>query len=444
MFNPSKFQPLSVYFDFEVGGLSRIYEYPNIPVAMELTLATKEASTVVFSLYDEAAREVEPYLWQSRDPATGFPGGSFEFGYKGEANVSSKRYTFQISDVNPVEDLNSGFHLTIYGFITSATPISSSNQLCGTVEEVLEEFCKIHDFDLVVEPQFDKTRMTDIGKTNRNTTEKQEMKFVKFMTESDWRFINRVLTFCVDQENKPGYVAKLVDNDNGKKTLKIVKARDTTADYKYIVRDPETVCIRWSPKVSYAPLLDEADVHFNGHQSHSGYEFKQVMTPSLTKDSATLFGKDVYQVRGALPQKDTPSKIDHICAEQMEDQVVNGSIRQRRAPTRTGFGGSIPTLNSHIRRWMDLNSAELTIFGDPQIDSVAEEAITLVEVDYKIAVNYFNKDSNITHYTSGIYPVDSVVHRIEAGTYQTIYNLGRPMFWEEPKPGEAHPKAGGN
>lgn len=440
MFDPTPFQPLSVYFDMEIGGLSKIYSYPNIPVAMELTLPTKEAPTVVFTLFDEAAKEVEPYLWEGRDPATGYPGGTFQFGYKGEANVDSQKFSFAIQDVNP-QYVNNAFSITIYAFITSATPITSSNQLCGTPEQILDQFCKIHKMELEISPPFGKDKMMDIGRTGRNTTEKQEMKFSKNMSYSDWRFINKLLYYCVDQEGKPGYVARLMD-DNGSKKLKVVKVQDSSADYTYKFQDTNGVVKEWNPKVSYIPLLDEADTQVNGIQAHTGYEYKQAMNQKLTQDKATLFGKDVYQVLGSLPEKDPPSKIDHICAENMEDQVVNGSMRQRSAPSRTPYGGSLPALYKHIQRWMDLNSAELVVLGDPRIDSVTEQALTLVEVEFNIPVNYFNTTANERHYTSGIYPVDSVTHSVAAGTYLTTYQLGRPMFWEEPKPGEGYPKPG--
>lgn len=441
MFDPSQYQPLSVFFDFEVGGLSQIYHYPNSPISMLLTLPTKdEAPTVVFTLFDEAASEIEPYLWDSADPATGMPGGTFSFGYKGTANIESKKYSFTVQDVVPMFT-NNAFIVTVYAFITSATPITSSNTLCGTVEEIIDKFCEIHKLEKKIEPAFSKEKMMDIGKTGRNTTEKQELKFVKSVTETDLRFLNRVLTYAVDSEGKPGYFARLYDND-GTKELKIIKVRDTSADYQYVVQKDSSVVIDWRPKVSYCPVRDEADTQVNGMQKFTGYTHKQALNQAVSKDRQTLFGKDVYQVLGSLPEKEPPSKEHHICSESMEDSVTNGAIRQRGSSSRTPFGGSFPAFFAHINKWMDLNSAELIVAGDPDVDSVMEQAVTLVDVDFRIPINYFNKDNRDRHYTSGIYPVDCVVHEVQAGQYRTMYSLGRPMVWEKPIAGESKPKGG--
>ena len=55
-------QPNNLFFDLEIGGLRRIFEYPQIP--MELSVILKPfAGTFSCTLMDDSGFAVEPHIW---------------------------------------------------------------------------------------------------------------------------------------------------------------------------------------------------------------------------------------------------------------------------------------------------------------------------------------------------------------------------------------------
>lgn len=433
MFNPAGFQDLNVYFDLTLGGLSKIYHLPNTPVEMEVRYSRNSAPQVKMALFDEAAAEVEPYIWQSRDPDTGIAGGTLQWGYQGDANVSSEPQNFQLYNYKP-SIVNRAFMINMYGFITTMTPMMSSNQMSGTITEILNQFSKTHNLDLTINPPFDPSKMQDTGTCNRNTTELQEMKHLKQMSQPDWTYINQILRFARDSQGQTGYHAVL-DCVGGKNVIKVVKTSNAQADYTYTVFEKDTVVHSWEPDITFAAIFDQSDTQFNGYDRRTGDTTKNAMSHAVTKPFANTMNYDVTQTAKSQPTNPDPSQIGFRCSENMPDAVVNGAIRSRAVSARSMFSGGLPLLYSHIQGWSGQNKAALVIEGDPAIRVLSQQnALATCDVTFCLPVNYFNTTPNIKHYTSGLWQVTDVIHRISMGKYTTTILLERFGHPELPQP----------
>lgn len=432
MFNPAPFQPLSVFFELEMGGMKRIYESPNIPVNFEFKLSTEEAHSVNFTLFDEAGWEVEPFIWNARDPDSGVPGGTFSFGYKGSANVESEKWSFQLEGYKP-RFVNGAFSVNIWGTVNPATLMMSSNPASGTVEEIIKKITDAHGIEYEIDPPLGTKYMMDLGKTNRNTTEKREMKHSKQAGESDWRYINRLCYWMRDQEGKCGYRPYL-ESINGKKTLRIVKGKDNTADYKYVVQEKDTVVLDWSPDMNFTAIFNEQGTDFNGFQSITGYTQKMKAHSKVTEPYQDTLGYDVFQLVHPVPKQDPPDQLIYTRSANMPKNVSKNSIRSRHMATSSPFGGINPALVHHIQAWSNQNTAQLVVMGDPRIVPVSPNGIAICEVLFYYPMNYLNRNIRQQHHSSGYYYVSDVTHNIGPGEFTTTYNLKRagiPMAPEQ-------------
>lgn len=440
MFNPERDQPLNVFFDLKMGGLEKIYEYPNTPIDFKVHYSLQNmVGLVEFTLFDEAGFEVEPYIWNSRDEKTQTPGGTFKWGYTQPAGIESEENSFFIINYVP-RYMNRAFYLTVYGMLTSQSVTTSSNHYSGTIENILKDVAKVHDLELKIDPPFGKEYMLDVGSTDRNTTERREKKHKKRVDESDWGFINRLLYHARDQNGKVGYQAALTDID-GKGTIVITKGKGGSADYEYDVQAEDTVVIDWNPNVQFSAIFDQSDTQFNGYQNATGYPCKMALAHESTKDALESFGQNTYQTTQSVKRggaSEPPDKLHHICPESMPSNVVGGAIRQRLMSSRSPWSGSIPALYSQISRWMGLNTASLQILGDPRIKilSSSGNAVATVDVKFKTPINYFNKDLEFDHYTGGNWQVTDVLHQMTMGEYTTLYGLQRPGHDNPPESGK--------
>jgi len=437
MFNPQKFQTIVPYFDLEMGGLKRIYDNPNIPIEFEMTLSKNNYPTVMFSLFDEAGWEVEPFIKDSRNPETGLPGGSFQFGYKGDANIDSPKYGFNIQNVKPGYR-NNAFYVNIYGFLATASPLISSNQFSGTLEEVIYDWAELHKFDdVIIEPKFGKSKMTERGFSDSDSTVKSEKRHSKLMHESDWRFLQRILYYAVDEQGRPGYYP-VITSENGESILRIVRSQDATADYAYKVQDKDSVVRSWDYDITYIPILDSSDTHFNAHHKINGYTVKSSLNQKVTEKYQELLGYSAYEMAYSLPPKEPPSQIRHMCAEQMEEEVTKGAIRARSRSANVGGASVLPELYSHIKRWAGLNTATLEVCGDPRIQVVnPNNGISLVDVDFRTPQNWFNTSVSEKHYSAGTWMLSEVRHSLGLSGFTSTLSLERASnIFEAKKEGQ--------
>jgi len=299
--------------------------------------------------------------------------------------------------------------------------------------------------DYEINPPFGKEYMQVRGGPDNDTTEKREIKYSKLGSESDWRFLLRCLSFAIDDEGKPGYIAFFAPGGGGagsRSVLKILKARDTSAQLSYTIQGERTGVLEWSPQISYLPVYDQEDTHFNGYRKNSGDTVKVALNTSVTEDKQNLLGGKTYQKAGSMPEKDPPTQLIHTSSENMEDNVTSGAIRSRSMSSRSLGAGINPILYSHIKRWTSNNTAELTVTGDPSLTCCMEgdNAITLVDIDFRTPINYFNTSIRQKHYTSGKYMLSNVIHRISVGVgFITTLSLDRAGLLDEP---ELLPKEG--
>lgn len=191
IYHPEANQPLMVFFDLTLGNLQRIFVSPECPIDFEFKIAPNPE--VTFTLFDVTGFEVEPEIFNARDEATGIPGGSFSFGYL-NGGKKSQSWSFQLEDVKTFFKGNS-FAITFTG-TTLLAPMVSTNQNSGTVQEILEKFCKDHNLQLIVNPEFGKSYMQDTGYNDDRSTEKREMMHHKWVNESDMAYIARILQWA--------------------------------------------------------------------------------------------------------------------------------------------------------------------------------------------------------------------------------------------------------
>lgn len=430
MFNPASMQPLQPFFEINMGSLRQIYEDPNFPVSMDLTLSLEgKVSNLVLSFFDEYGWDIESAVWESADPVTGLPGGTFKFGYKGDAKVESEEFPFQVARVIPRYE-NNAFTVTLLCDL-ALDPLMTSSKYSGTLEECIDKFCELYNFEKNIDPPFGTEHMQSLGDTDRNTTESREMLHRKLAHENDWRFMQRITMYAADQEGKFGY--KLyVTGKGGKRILNVVKLRSASADYTYIVQDKEGVVVSWAPEINYAAVYGGYDTHHNTTEKLTGNTLKTTLNEAVTKDLQSNFGYDVYEIVNSAAFKGPPETLHHKCAESMQDNVVNGAIRQRTGGSATTLGGMNPILANHIIRQAGNNRATLEIAGDPQIvpDKIAD-------IQFYYPLNFKNNRFRQMHYSSGLYHIVEVHHHVGIEGFTTSLTMERAGIPVEPQTQEA-------
>lgn len=423
VYNPAEHQPLRPYFDLEIGNLKRIYEYPEVPSEFELKLSLDGLARVEFDVFDVTGADIEPEIWRSIDPNTGVPTGYFEFGFIG--GKRSDRYQFQIDEYIP-ESWNNGYMIKIKGFCPTYTPIMSNNQLSGTLEDVIKEFCEIHRLDYKIDPPFGPTYMKDVGYNDNKNTELMEMRHHKWVNETDMAYLERILSWARDQEGKGGYRWHISPEGDNNGTLCITLPKNQGTKHKYVVQDKDTVVIKWSPVVSFnAAAFGANDIQQVQYERSTGDELKVVNQQQLTER---------YQCTGGLPNsakvKSLPSKEDadkqvYTNTENMP-QNVTSAIRIRPGASVSAKAGTNPTINAHLLTWMNSFTGTLHILGDPGLKLNMDGSRLLVDIVNYWPVNPQNRNApRKIHYTSGIYWVYEIRHTISDAGFETYLEVER-------------------
>jgi hypothetical protein len=422
-------QPFNVFFDLQIGGFQRTYAAPdNTNIMMDFDISA-ENNQVILTLFDATGKEVQDAIWNAVDPQSGVIGGSFQFGYLGSNPKQSIRYKFQLEDFIP-KQVNNSFIITLIGFVL-LSPIISTNQYSGTIEEMLTKIAQTHNMTLNIDPPFGTFYMQDSGYVDKDSTDLMEMQHIKWVTESDWAFICHVIDWAKDQSGKGGYRAYITNDENGNSVLNICRPQLSSAAYTFTVQDPDTTVIEWSPDVNFCAAVFNANgVQENGYQMHTGDEQKFVADQSVTASQQTLFTSN----QGGSPlvastpvNSEQPDSIYYFNSENNPASVTGSSVRNRPGVTSTPYAGSNPFINDHLKNWMSSITATLIVKGDPTIDPFnGTTAIQNVEVTNYYPQNYVTgKYGQELQYTSGMYQILGVRHSMKAGEYHTILTLVR-------------------
>jgi hypothetical protein len=420
-YDTAPLQPRAIFFDLSLGPLSKIYVGPQIPV--DFTLKLGGAPEVTFTLFSEDG-SVEAAIYQSRDPQTKVPGGTFQFGYLN--GKKSPNYTFQIASYHPTF-VGNAFMITIVG-TTLMSPLISSNTYTGTLKEVLDQFCKNHNnMTLNIDPPFGTEHMTSVGYTDVDSTAPSEMVHTSAINDSDISFLKRILPYARDVNGGGGYNWHISDDGQGQSTLSITKAKNGSANFKYIVQDKNSVVRSWSPSINFDGIIkNQNDAQQNATQRFSGYEnttcANQAVTDSLQEKFELPYSNDVK----ASPVSEDPTQLQYQGTANAPPAITNATSRTRGGASTDSGAGINPFLNSHLWEWMSSYEATLEIDGDPDVvPTLTQGSTALCDVTCYWPTNYKQKQSKQLHYTSGLYQIVDVVHHISAGNYSTTLSLSR-------------------
>ncbi|MBX9690980.1 MAG: hypothetical protein K2Z81_01250 [Cyanobacteria bacterium] len=424
MYNPAPIQPLGVFFDLELGGLKRIFSSPEVPVEMRMRNQLGGTCEVEFTLYDLTGAEVEPEIWNARDPQTNIPGGTFQFGYTN--GKQSNRIPFMIESYTPVFAGNA-FVITLAGS-SILTPYVSSNQNSGTIQEILEKFCADHKLGLSIDPALGPVYMQDVGYNDQGNTSKMEMRHHKWANESDAGYIERILSWARDTQGKGGYRWHIGSDQNGLATLFVTRPLSTSASLRYEVQAADSVVVEWKPDIDFSSVIwGQNDVQQNCYQRLTGDEQKTVLQKHLTEDFQETFGyQNTPSVRSS-PSHPDAGQLLYFNTEAMPAEVTGSSVRSRAGSSISPGAGINPFLNTHLLSWMASFTGTLTILGDPGISVLdASGRSQLIDVVCYYPINYKNQhQGRHLHYTSGTSMLEEVAHLITAGSYLTVLHLSR-------------------
>ena len=428
--SPIDNQPLNVFFDLTIGGISKIYQNPDMPIRFEY-FNSGDQNTVTIQLFDETGFWVEPALWSSAQTGIGgAPGGYFQFGYQGKNPHKSQVYQFSAASIKPVKQDNS-YVITIVGSLCQSIH-TSANSINGTLKECLMQFAKIHNLQLNVVPEFEPHYMRDGGVTDSDSTALSERIFNKWMNESDWSFINRIIKWGRDANDNAGYKVSIT-SVNSTQMLNVSRTQtgSIAPDLKFVVEAPDTTVISWSPDIDLLSAITGANAnHQNSYQPSSGQEQKFVTDPALTQQlQAPLPGQMFLPVISPLPaQSQQPDSGYYADATQMPAAVTGAAIRARPGSTSSGYAGRSKFQTDQLNSTLAGMSATLVILGDPTIDpnDPSNFQVQYVEVTDYYPVNYITgSTAQQLHYSSGIYRIESVHHVISSEGYQTTLELTR-------------------
>ena len=424
-FNAALLQPMPVFFELQIAGLSEIYRYPEVPIDFRMSIKQGGVAEVEFTLKDLTGTQVEQHLWDAVDKNVALPKGKFQFGYLNGAQ--SPLFEFFIDDFIPVFSGNS-FVITVVGSCPTLSPFLSNNQFSGTIQEILEKFCKVHSLELKVDPPFGASHMMDAGYNDNKSTTKTEMRHHKWANESDAGYLERILLFARDGEGKGGYNWNIGQDKDGKQTLSVFRPQNRGADLEYTVQDKDTVVIDWKPDISFTKVIwGQNDVMHHSYSRITGDEMKSVEQQHLTEPYQETFGYPNSVKPKSTPTHDKADKRVHFNTETMPDSVTGSNVRAFVGASVSPFAGLNPSLNRHLRSWMQGFTATLTVLGDPSVGLMSESGgIQLVDVTCFWPLNYLNQyTGKRLHYSSGTYILEEVEHVIQAGSFITVLHLFR-------------------
>jgi hypothetical protein len=417
-------QPAILFFEISMGNLHEIYKYPEVPIKFQATF--ESVPSFVFTLFDISGEDVEPAIWNSLDPGTNISGGTLRFGYL-NGGKQSGNIGFEIESYRRCFE-NNAYAITIYA-TSKLTSMLSSNQMSGTIQEILEKMTENHSMDLKIIPEFGAEHMMEVGANDSKSTAKREMRHMKWSDETDISYIERILEYARDGEGKGGYRYFISSDEDGKPMLTITKAKNGSANWEFKVQSKDTTVIRWEPDVSFsAGAFGTNDIQMNCVQSITGDEQKIVCQQQNTKQFQETFGKENSTNVKSLPTKEKADRLIYCGgSENFPESVTGSAMRVRPGASASPYAGVNPTLNSHLYEWMDSMDAELTLLGDPEIVPIDGNGnITLVDVTCYSPKNYRTKyDGTTLDYSSGLYQCLKVVQNIDSGSFTTTLFLTR-------------------
>jgi hypothetical protein len=431
-YNPAPNQPLNIFFNLDVGGLSNIYLKPDIPMEFHFKQGGQQgegAGLFDITLLDETGQMVEPFLWNNRDPQSNYIKAQCQFGYQGAIPNVSPAYNMKVTDYK-VSFLDNAFAINIQGSMVPEA-MSSSNQYSGTVMDILNQYCKTYGLSLNVNPAFGINYMQNTGHTSRDTTAGTEMFHVKWVNESDWAYINRICNFARDQQGQLGYSVSH-DTSDGNNTLNVSNLVNTNSNYVYNVQAKDSVVVAWQPSLAFHPFSMEGnDAQANGHQISTGDEFKTVIQPGTTQGmNPTTFGQPILNLINSTPNQPPAKQLFNYCSSVLGADLATA---QRMRPNATGNadGTMNPFLNRGIMAQSATCEAVLTVLGDPNLrlyDSTGAALQVFVNCYYPENYATGNFSSQQLHYSSGLYRVIDIEHIIRPGSYHTVLQLIRAAF----------------
>lgn len=417
-YNPEGSQPLNIFYDFQMGGLNRIYTPdPHIPV--ECSVRMKEIMEFQITFYDETGFEVEPYLWMAaKSSQTGIPRGRLSWGYT-QPDKKSPDYPIEAASYS-VKFRKNSFALNLHGTLSMA-PLLSTNQIHGTVKEICHKIGENHDLEVEIDPPFDPSKMMDAGYVDIDETQLRELRHCKLAHENDWRYLQRVLMYAISQAGKGNYKAFITTGENSSKpVLKVCQPKESVVDVSYDLSQPDCPVIEFDPDLNFANVYGAFDTHVNTYQRITGDTCKEVYQPQLTQDYQVTFGKTTYPLVKASPVRGDAKDIIQVNSETIDDNVKSHAMRTRTGGSVSPYAGANRSLNQHLREAAGLYAARLQVQGDPTL-----KPPIIVEMRVFYPMNYRNNYIKAEHYTSGKYTCDEIHHEIRMGSYTTTLFLKR-------------------
>jgi hypothetical protein len=431
-FDPSSYQPLQPFFNLKMGGLDKIYMGPNVPVRMSYVTDLEGGSRCEFNLFDEAGWEVEPYIWQKRDPSTtvsgsNMPGGTFRFGWADTPAISND-IPFEIDSYTPALH-NNAFTISINTALILG-PTLSNNQYNGTVKDVIQKWADMYKLQVKYSPDVDESQMMDKG-CDSHFTPPTLKRVVKTQDQCDWAFLIDICPYLVSQDGKRGYRPLITSDNSGQKTLNLSLVQNQTSNYDFFVNGTDSgLVLSWNPNVNFAMgAIDGQDTQHNAIQAGTGATMKVNMEQSVTQPmQAGMFDYNAYQAVEATKASGggKGTQLIYVNAENHPKAVTGGNIRARTSGCMSSLGGTSVPLNQHLLSWLAGQTADITVMGDPRIVvMIPGKGQAIANVHFYYPQNYLNTDIRQEHYTSGKYMVQGVTHLIEEGLFTTTLHLER-------------------
>lgn len=434
MFKAHQFQPLNTFFEITLGSLNNIYQTPDIPIEFEINFkAGGGFGEWRMQLFDNSGFEVEPYIYEAflNSSKGSYASIGLRWGYTAQIHYEAEFVKGSIIQYHNSVERNS-FVITLNGTVADATPLSASNQYTGTALEVLNTYAVLHDYILIIDPPPDVELMMNVDETNGKTTEYREAVLTKQGHETDFRFIDRVVNTLIAPGGKSPYIAYYT-NINGQNILEVKMPEVTAVEYTYIVQDRDSVVVEWRPEIDFliGAATNGGEYRTNAQQFFTGDEQKFTMDPQLSYPHLPVIDPaNAYTVlmRG-YPIQQPPTVEKHFVSEIIEDQVKSHGLRIRPRPTARPTSEFNKELNEFARQRLKTLKAELTIEGDPTIRPGRRcEVLFYYPTDMELP----QTGNSRLHYTSGIYWVTEVLHKISGGSYLTTLSLYRHSFNEIP------------
>ena len=438
IFNPALYQPLNIFFDFEIANsvLKRIYYLPNLPIDFTATIKTG-LSTFTCSLFDDTGYDVEPYLNFGEGSVKGF----IQWGYSGTGfERKSQKMPFDLSGYNVAVGVNS-FVLTIDGTFTHVEAVYNTTPMSGTLNQIITIFADRYNVDI----DFDDDLVIQGGNSflkglsQDHTTELKEEEFHKQASESDFAFIKRILgKFVVDKQGKVGHPIYIThDPETSKTVLKIankekasrtITTNSEVQELLYVVQSPDSSVIEWAPELNFSSVTAMGGSNLVGMaiQAISGQDTVSAANEKLSDANIQHVQKGEFQPI-FTPEADRRATIP-TQATQVGENLDNRSSRIVAQPSRAPGAERIDVLNKHVNQRKNIK-ASLTLIGDPAL--VPDKTCTVI-YNYPSSISRRDNTQKISHYSSGDYYVEQAIHTISAGLYTTVLELSRTKLYINP------------